>query len=101
MYTRLTFSNLCIYFSFYNGTINLNNSLYNISHYRPLDLCDATASSPDVLSLGYQSPNASMLPNSNQGNVAPMLPASGVTSTSAVPGSNFSSASSQINASVR
>ncbi|XP_017252243.1 chromatin modification-related protein EAF1 B isoform X2 [Daucus carota subsp. sativus] len=67
----------------------------------PLDLCDATASSPDVLSLGYQSPNASMLPNSNQGNVAPMLPASGVTSTSAVPGSNFSSASSQINASVR
>ncbi|KAK1355983.1 Helicase/SANT-associated [Heracleum sosnowskyi] len=71
----------------------------------PLDLCDATESSPEVLSLGYQSPQSSGLPNSNQG-IAPTLPASGVnltaqTFTSAVPGSNYSSASSQINNSVR
>ncbi|KAL8092854.1 chromatin modification-related protein EAF1 B-like [Apium graveolens] len=72
----------------------------------PLDLCDATASSQEVLSLGYQSPQSSGLPNSNHGSSAPMLPASGVNVsahafTSAVPGSNYSSASSQINNSVR
>ncbi|KAK1397988.1 Helicase/SANT-associated [Heracleum sosnowskyi] len=77
------------------------NNLDRVSILTPLDLCDATASSPDVLSLGYQSPHASGLPNINQGSLAPMLPASGVASTSAVPGSNFSLASSQNNASVR
>ncbi|KAL8146814.1 chromatin modification-related protein EAF1 B-like isoform X2 [Apium graveolens] len=77
------------------------NNLDGGSILTPLDLCDATASSPDVLSLNYQSPHASGLPNINQGSVTPMLPDSGVASTSPVSGSNFSSASSQINASVR
>ncbi|KAL1826151.1 hypothetical protein ACET3Z_012929 [Daucus carota] len=72
----------------------------------PLDLCDATVSSPDVLSLGYQSPQSSGIPNSNQGSIAPMHPASGANLSAqafagAVPGSNLSSASSQISNSVR
>ncbi|KAJ4969404.1 hypothetical protein NE237_016105 [Protea cynaroides] len=43
----------------------------------PLDLCDATTSSSDVLSLGYQGSHSSGLAISNQGPVAPVLPTSG------------------------
>uniref|UniRef100_A0A5B6ZQG6 Chromatin modification-related protein EAF1 B-like n=1 Tax=Davidia involucrata TaxID=16924 RepID=A0A5B6ZQG6_DAVIN len=82
------------------------NNLLGGPPLTPLDLCDATASSPDVHSLGYQGSHTSGLAISNQGTVACMLPASGANSslqgsTSMVPGSHFSSPSGPINASVR
>ncbi|TYI74873.1 hypothetical protein E1A91_D07G234900v1 [Gossypium mustelinum] len=69
----------------------------------PLDFCDAPASSKDVLPLGYQ---ASSLAISNQGAVGPRLPASGANSSlqgssNAVLGSNLSSPSATLDASVR
>ncbi|EOX93924.1 Helicase/SANT-associated, putative isoform 4 [Theobroma cacao] len=72
----------------------------------PLDLCDATSSSQDVLSLGYQAPHASGLAISNQGAVGSMLPASGANSSlqgssGMVLGSNLPSPSAPLNASVR
>ncbi|XVF32192.1 hypothetical protein REPUB_Repub17cG0060900 [Reevesia pubescens] len=72
----------------------------------PLDLCDATASSQDVLPFGYQASHASGLAISNQGAVASMLPASGANSSlqgspGVVLGSNLSSPSAPLNASVR
>ncbi|KAM7527408.1 hypothetical protein LguiB_030818 [Lonicera macranthoides] len=65
----------------------------------PLELCEATTSSPEA-SIGYQGPHTSGLPISNQGNAAPLLPASGTTSN-AVLGSNFSSPSVPLSASAR
>ncbi|MBA0758426.1 hypothetical protein Gotri_021424 [Gossypium trilobum] len=69
----------------------------------PLDFCDAPSSSKDVLPLGYQ---ASSLAISNQGAVGPRLPASGANSSlqgssNAVLGSNLSSPSATLDASVR
>ncbi|XP_038714096.1 chromatin modification-related protein EAF1 B-like isoform X2 [Tripterygium wilfordii] len=68
----------------------------------PLQLCDA--STPDVLSLGYQSSHVSGLPISNQGAVASVLPTSGANSalqgtSGVVLGSHLSSPSGQQNAS--
>ncbi|CBI37340.3 unnamed protein product, partial [Vitis vinifera] len=72
----------------------------------PLDLCDATASSSDIMSLGYQGSHNSGLAISNQGSVASMLPASGANSplqgsSNIVLGSNLSSPSGPLNPSVR
>ncbi|XWS31278.1 hypothetical protein CRYUN_Cryun23aG0063500 [Craigia yunnanensis] len=72
----------------------------------PLDLCDATASSQDVLPHGSQASHASGLAMSNQGAVGSMLSASGGNSSlqgssGVVLGSNLSSASAPLNASVR
>ncbi|XP_022771460.1 chromatin modification-related protein EAF1 B-like isoform X2 [Durio zibethinus] len=72
----------------------------------PLDLCDATASSQDVLPLGYQASHAGGLAISNQGAVGSMLPASGgnsslLGSSGMVLGSNLSSPSAPLNTSVR
>ncbi|KAM7496219.1 hypothetical protein LguiA_020633 [Lonicera macranthoides] len=64
----------------------------------PLDLCDATASSPDVLSVGYQVTNTSGLPISNQASGAN---SSLQGSSSVVLGSNVSTQSGPLNASVR
>ncbi|XP_022758657.1 chromatin modification-related protein EAF1 B-like isoform X2 [Durio zibethinus] len=71
----------------------------------PLDLCDAIASSQDA-PLGYQDSHASGLAISNQGAVGSMLPASGANSSlqgssGMVLGSNLSSPSAPLNASVR
>ncbi|GFY99496.1 helicase/SANT-associated, DNA binding protein [Actinidia rufa] len=72
----------------------------------PFDLCDTTASSPDVLSPGYQGSQAGGLAISNQGTVASVLPASATNSSihgssNVALGNNFSSPSSPLNASVR
>ena len=73
-----------------------------ISDWRPLDLCDSNASTPDLV---YQGSHAGGMSLSNQGSV-PSLPTSGVNSS--LPGSsgmalggNLSSASGSIAASVR
>ncbi|KAK8570007.1 hypothetical protein V6N13_002714 [Hibiscus sabdariffa] len=73
----------------------------------PLDFCDdAIASSQDVLPLGYQASHSTGLAISNQGAVISMLPASGANSSlqgssNTVLGSNLSSPSAPLNASVR
>eukprot|EP00262_Sarcandra_glabra_P015147 TRINITY_DN4602_c0_g2_i1.p1 TRINITY_DN4602_c0_g2~~TRINITY_DN4602_c0_g2_i1.p1 ORF type:complete len:927 (+),score=215.03 TRINITY_DN4602_c0_g2_i1:142-2781(+) len=73
----------------------------------PLDLCDATTSSPDVISLGYQGSHTSGLPIANhQGPVAPVVPTSGANSmlqgsSGAVLGSSLPLPSSAINAPAR
>ncbi|GFZ13465.1 helicase/SANT-associated, DNA binding protein [Actinidia rufa] len=74
----------------------------------PLDLCDTTASNPEVRSLGYQGSQAGGFAISNQGTVASVLPASASAVNSSIQGSsnvalgnNFSSPSSLLNASVR
>ncbi|KAK8688612.1 hypothetical protein V6N13_087366 [Hibiscus sabdariffa] len=72
----------------------------------PLDLCDATASSQDVLPLGYQASNTSGLAISNQGAAGSLPPASGANSSlqgssGMVLGSNLASLSTPLNASVR
>ncbi|PPR86594.1 hypothetical protein GOBAR_AA34098 [Gossypium barbadense] len=72
----------------------------------PLDLCDATASSQDVLPLGYQASNTSGLAISNQGAAGSMLPASAANSSlqgssGMVLGSNLASLSTPLNSSVR
>ncbi|KAI3461860.1 hypothetical protein Pfo_018523 [Paulownia fortunei] len=70
----------------------------------PLDLCDATISGPDILSLGYQGPHSGGLAIPNQGTVTPMHPASGA--SSALQGSpnmmlGISSSPGSLNSSVR
>ncbi|KAL2488179.1 Chromatin modification-related protein EAF1 B [Forsythia ovata] len=72
----------------------------------PLDLCDATTSSPDILSLGYQVPHSSGLAIANPASVAPMLPAPGASSavqgsSNMIPGNNFSMPPGPLNSSVR
>ncbi|XP_052171275.1 chromatin modification-related protein EAF1 B-like isoform X2 [Diospyros lotus] len=72
----------------------------------PLDLCDTTAPSPDVLSHGCQTPHASGLGISNQGTVASVLPASTANSSLQGPsnmgiGNNFLAPSAPHNSSVR
>ncbi|XWS36570.1 hypothetical protein CRYUN_Cryun20dG0096000 [Craigia yunnanensis] len=72
----------------------------------PLDLCDATTSSQDVLPIGYQASHDSSLAISNQGAVGSMLPASGANSSlqgssGVVLGSNLSTPSAPLNTSVR
>ena len=58
--------------------MDLTVSWYYILQSRPLDLCEGSTSSPDVLSPGYQGPHFSGLAVTNhQGSVAPVLPASG------------------------
>lgn len=71
----------------------------------PLDICDATTSSPDH-PLGYQGSHATGLAISNQGAVASVLPTSGANSalqgsSGVVLGGNLSSPSGPPNASVR
>ncbi|KAB2071196.1 hypothetical protein ES319_A08G206200v1 [Gossypium barbadense] len=72
----------------------------------PLDLCDATASSQDVLPFGSQASHVSGLAMLNQGDVGSRLPASGGNSSlqgssSMVLGNNLSSPSAPLNAAVR
>ncbi|KAG8641941.1 chromatin modification-related protein EAF1 B isoform X2 [Manihot esculenta] len=71
----------------------------------PLDLCDATASSSDLLPIGHQSSHASGLPMPNQGAVGSMLPNSGPNSSLQVsPGvglGNSASPSGPLNAPIR
>ncbi|KAK8611734.1 hypothetical protein V6N13_131777 [Hibiscus sabdariffa] len=72
----------------------------------PLDLCDAPASSQDVLPFGSQASHASGLAVLNQGDVGSMLPASGGNSSlqgssGMVVGSNLSSPSAPLNAAAR
>ncbi|GMJ09005.1 hypothetical protein like AT3G24880 [Hibiscus trionum] len=72
----------------------------------PLDLCDATASSQDILPLGYQASHTSGLAISNQGAAGSMPPASGANSSlqgssGMVLGTNLASLSTPLNASVR
>ncbi|XAR60962.1 Nucleoplasmin ATPase [Bertholletia excelsa] len=72
----------------------------------PLDLCDTTASSPDVLSLGYQGSPANNLATANQGTVAPALPAAGANSllqatSNMILGNSIPSSSGPLNTSVR
>ncbi|KAB2003735.1 hypothetical protein ES319_D11G151000v1 [Gossypium barbadense] len=72
----------------------------------PLDLCDATASSQDVLPLGNLASNTSGLAISNQGAAGSMLPASAANSSlqgssGMVLGSNLASLSTPLNSSVR
>ncbi|KAG4135398.1 hypothetical protein ERO13_D08G212600v2 [Gossypium hirsutum] len=72
----------------------------------PLDLCDATASSQDVLPFGCQASYVSGLAMLNQGDVGSRLPASGGNSSlqgssSMVLGNNLSSPSAPLNAAVR
>ncbi|KAE8692146.1 Detected protein of confused Function [Hibiscus syriacus] len=72
----------------------------------PLDLCDVTASSQDVLPLGYQASHTSGLAISNQGSAGSIPPASGANSSlkgssGMVLGNNLASLSTPLNASVR
>ncbi|XP_039032556.1 chromatin modification-related protein EAF1 B-like isoform X1 [Hibiscus syriacus] len=80
---------------------NLNGGILT-----PLDLCDAAASSQDVLPLGYQASHTSGLAASNQGAAGSTPPASGANSSlqgssGLVLGSNLASPSTPLNASVR
>ncbi|KAF8402099.1 hypothetical protein HHK36_013051 [Tetracentron sinense] len=73
----------------------------------PLDLCEATTSSPDLFPIGYQGPHASGLAISNQGSAQPILPpTSGANSvlqgsSGMVLGSSLPSPSAALNASTR
>ncbi|XP_002521085.2 chromatin modification-related protein EAF1 B isoform X1 [Ricinus communis] len=71
----------------------------------PLDLCDATAASPDVIPIGHQNSHPSGLPMANQGAVGSLLPTSGVNSSlqasSGVVLGNNSSQTGPLNASIR
>ncbi|XVF72246.1 hypothetical protein PTKIN_Ptkin12aG0105000 [Pterospermum kingtungense] len=72
----------------------------------PLDLCDVAASSQDVLPVGYPASHASGLAVSNQAALGSMLPSGGGNSSlqgssGMVLGSNLSSPSAPLNASVR
>ncbi|XP_004514270.1 chromatin modification-related protein EAF1 B-like isoform X2 [Cicer arietinum] len=80
---------------------NLNGGLLT-----PLDLCETNATSPDVLSLGYQGSHAGGLPLPNHGSVPSALPSSGLSSSNPPPsgmslGNNLSSSSGPMAASVR
>ncbi|KAL6968032.1 hypothetical protein U1Q18_033836 [Sarracenia purpurea var. burkii] len=82
------------------------NNLNGGALLTPLDLCDTTASSPDVHSVAYQGSQACVLAITNQSNVASVLPASGVNaslqgSSNMVLGNNFSTPSGPVNAPVR
>ncbi|GAU18248.1 hypothetical protein TSUD_175900 [Trifolium subterraneum] len=73
---------------------------------RPLDLCDTNATSPDVLSLGYQGSHAAGLALPNHGSLPSVLPSTGLSSTNPPPsamslGNNLSSPSGPMAASVR
>ena len=73
---------------------------------RPLDLCDPSASNPDVLPIVYQGSHASNLVMLNQGAIASMLPTSGASSSlqgssGVVLGSNSSSPFGPLNAPLR
>ncbi|XP_022953448.1 chromatin modification-related protein EAF1 B-like [Cucurbita moschata] len=68
----------------------------------PLDLCDDTTSSPDVLPVGYQSPHASGISITNQGSVATGLPNLGVKaslqgSSAMVQGTSLNAVSGSLN----
>ncbi|KAF3435970.1 hypothetical protein FNV43_RR23062 [Rhamnella rubrinervis] len=71
----------------------------------PLDLCDATASSPDVHPIGYQGSHTSGIALSNQGAVASLLPSGANSSlqgsSGMVLGGNLSSPSSAHSATIR
>ncbi|GAB4830218.1 hypothetical protein Ancab_019860 [Ancistrocladus abbreviatus] len=71
----------------------------------PLDLCDASASSPDVFSLGCQASQTGSLASSNQGGIASLLPSGSNSCLQGSPGmgvgSNLTSPPSQLNGSVR
>ncbi|KAI5566030.1 hypothetical protein BDE02_14G159800 [Populus trichocarpa] len=72
----------------------------------PLDLCDPSASNPDVLPIVYQGSHASNLVMTNQGAIASMLPTSGASSSlqgssGVVLGSNSSSPFGPLNAPLR
>ncbi|XP_039039386.1 chromatin modification-related protein EAF1 B-like isoform X1 [Hibiscus syriacus] len=72
----------------------------------PLDICDVTASSQDVLPLGYQASHTSGLAISNQGAVGSIPPTSGANSSvkgssGMVLGNNLASLSTPLSASVR
>ncbi|CAI9774425.1 unnamed protein product [Fraxinus pennsylvanica] len=74
------------------------NNLNGGTILTPLDLCDTTTSSSDMISLGYQGAHSSGLTIPNQGTMAQMLPASSATcavqgSSNLVIGNNFSSPS--------
>ncbi|KAK2649152.1 hypothetical protein Ddye_016641 [Dipteronia dyeriana] len=80
---------------------NLNGSILT-----PLELCDVTASSPEVFPLGIQGSHAGGLGISNQGPVASILPTSGANaslqgSSGIVLGSNLASPSGPLNPPVR
>ncbi|WJX81703.1 hypothetical protein P8452_64551 [Trifolium repens] len=80
---------------------NLNGGLLT-----PLDLCDTNATSPDVLSLGYQGSHAAGLALPNHGSVPSVLPSAGLSSSNPPPsgmslGNNLSSPSGPMAASVR
>ncbi|KAM5563088.1 hypothetical protein ABKV19_018000 [Rosa sericea] len=79
---------------------NLNGGILT-----PLDLCDATSSSPDVLSTAYQGSHTSGLPMANQGAMASLLPSGSNASlqgtSGMVLGSNLSSPSGPLSATVR
>ncbi|CAA3025882.1 chromatin modification-related EAF1 B-like isoform X1 [Olea europaea subsp. europaea] len=70
------------------------NNLNGGTILTPLDLCDITTSSSDLISLGYQGAHSSGLTIPNQGSMAQMLPPSGATcavqgSSNLVIGNNF------------
>ncbi|XP_022851917.1 chromatin modification-related protein EAF1 B-like isoform X2 [Olea europaea var. sylvestris] len=72
----------------------------------PLDLCDATTSSPEIHSIGYQVPLSSGLAIAKQATVAPMLPTSVAGSavqgsSNIMAGNNISMPPDPLNSSVR
>ncbi|GMH25852.1 hypothetical protein Nepgr_027695 [Nepenthes gracilis] len=71
----------------------------------PLDLCDSSASSPDLFNLGSQGSRTGGLASSNQGVVLQMLTSGAHSSLRSPPGisggTNFTSPSAQLNGSVR
>ncbi|KAJ7961532.1 chromatin modification-related protein EAF1 B-like [Quillaja saponaria] len=72
----------------------------------PLDLCDTTASTPDVLPLGYQGSHSNGLAISTQSSVVSLLPNSGTSSSlqgssSMILGNNLPSPAGSLPASVR
>ncbi|GAB4841339.1 hypothetical protein Ancab_022066 [Ancistrocladus abbreviatus] len=71
----------------------------------PLDLCDTSASSPDVFSLGCQGPHTGGFASSNQNVIPSILPPGANSSVQGSPcmgiGSSLTAPSSQLNGSVR
>ncbi|KAL6506550.1 hypothetical protein OROGR_024731 [Orobanche gracilis] len=92
--------------SHFEKIILIGQKPYSRKTQRPLDLCDVSVSSPDLLSLGYQGPDSSGLAIPNQGTVNPMLPASAARfalqrSTNMTIGNHFSSLPDTLNRSAR
>ncbi|XP_031100713.1 chromatin modification-related protein EAF1 B-like isoform X1 [Ipomoea triloba] len=82
------------------------NKMTGLSVLTPLDLCDASPPSSDIVSPGYQGPHSSALANSNPALLGPAATAPGANSALQVPsnvmvGNNFSSSSNPLNATVR